>query len=701
MGDSTRTSKAKTRIEDKVSRNGFESLLFFRCRFVVRNHVGRFHDARYQTRERDEKDVYGTRVQSRVAECALDLVCHQSFMATLPVHFSSSKLFRRCYSTCRVPDTVSSRLRTPQRSIPSSSKPLRISTQGSALFTQHYGISSSFRTCRYVSSPLSDVTTRNRRYLATSTFEDDSDAPWGDRAKNTRAKYDHRQKKSKSAKGRAFKDVVGYGEMLHGVEAGLSPARAMRKARKLQPKPFSGKVAMYFANTSTEPERIITEETLESMPAPNTVRTVKSIRVTSGMLGTSSTDGLVDYITDMQKTASAEAIQHHMSKLIKTAEREEAPIAALKPQVKSVDRPETMLVEEEPVVEDLDEEYDEEMYEEMDDDDDEQVEKKEKSGEKPYRPIRIRPEEDLEYMSPATQEAVKKVRKMFQGSLTWCQPLAGEITEYFEAQRQRKATIPSQRAALTSATAMSVRSILSQTANAQSAAELGEKKAKNKSLAKIQPKAFFDASKISELATSDYAKSKRAGSEMQGLLKDVINLPQICVVGRSNVGKSSLLNAIMGPKFDKLRVSKTPGRTQMVQMLTVSEKLVVVDMPGYGFAAASPAARKAMEQRIGEYLTSRLPRRVFMLIDARRGIGKSDVRLADSLEQLKIVYQVVLTKIDKVTNIEQAALVEKNVADWISRRSCAMPQIIKTSSKLGSGLDQLRLAIYLACGFQL
>ena len=734
MSQDTRSSESQTGVDDEVSRNSFEYFLLFRRRLIVRNLAGRLHATVWNKKGRGcEWDKHPT-LSGPGASLSPPFPCPQFFMATLTYHFTSAHLYQRCRKSPLVSSSTSSSLHAATRIVPTFGKPSLGSFTNSSRST--FRISSRV----FIGSSLRVVSgvTRSeacwRRHFATSSSEGDSEAPWGDRAAQTRSRYLKNQKKSRSAKGRAFKDVVGYGDMVAGVEAGLSPARAMRKARKLQPKPFCGKVAMYFANTSTEPLPVITQETLESMPSPNSIRTVKSIRVSSDVLGSNSTNTLIDYVTEMQQnpTSTPESIQRQMSKMIQTAKEASVSLSVLQASqqqqkqqlqlqsqhqeqqrhhVSSSLSPSSSNAEHRKIAEDVnvrdmfvakeeEEEEEDAIFDDAQDDLMELDSESSSSGVSPsYRPIRINPEEDIEFMSPQTREAVTKVRKVFQGSLTWCQPIPGEITDFFEQQRQRKATLPSQRSALTSATASSVRTILAQ--STASHVDLGLKKGKAKALSKLEPKRFFDISKLNELGSTGYTKTKRSGSETQGLLKDVINLPQVCVVGRSNVGKSSLLNSIMGPKFDKLRVSRTPGRTQLVQMLTVSEKLVVVDMPGYGYAAASPSARKAMEQRIGEYLTSRLPKRVFMLIDARRGVGKSDARLADSLEQLKLVYQIVLTKIDKVTNVEQAALVEKNIASWISRRSCAMPQIIKTSSKERSGLDQLRLAIYLACGFEL
>lgn len=592
--------------------------------------------------------------------------------------------------------------------------------------------------------------TAHARFYSTRRSYDDSTAGMGERASKTHSRFSKNKKKRKDAAGRAFKDVQGYGDMLHGLDAGLNTARAMRKAKKMQPKPFTGKVAMYFANTSTAPDPVITEENLESMPKPNTIRTVKAVRVDRNVIGSESTDALVDYISEKKKTMTPAAIQRDVERLTLTgqalptlqrkgdinnnksldeffgeivpqSEDDETAVGQLEKanaleKTRAFKQQASVISEEE--AEEVGETVDSELVAEEEDDndvwygDEEEGEMDGIGGDADYAPKRLSPDDnsDLDELTPATRQAMLKVRSLFQGSLSFYQPPDGELALYVAMQQEKKKSISSQRAALTSANAVSVRNILSNTKTQDSVVGLseqerkaivGEKQKVPKSAKHVQPKAFFDYSQIQTLASREWSKSKRAGKELNTPLKEVAGLPQICVVGRSNVGKSSLLNCIMGPKFKSLRVSKTPGRTQNVQMLVVNEKFVVADTPGYGYAAATPKARKEMEHRIGEYLTSRLPRRVYMLIDARRGLGNADIRLADSLEQLHIVYQLVLTKIDKKQSREQEALIERNLQQWVSRRGCAMNDIIKTSSKDRSGIDQFRLSIFLACGFKL
>jgi GTP-binding protein len=494
-----------------------------------------------------------------------------------------------------------------------------------------------------------------------------------DRGSKTRSRYASKDKKNKNAKGRAFRDVVGYGGMIPALEAGLKPARAMRKAKKLEPKPFSGKVAMYYANTSDTPYQEVTEATMPNLPKPNEIRTVQSLRASSDVIGSESTEKMVDFVVGRQEGVTPRQLKHQFETAITKGQFAEP-------------HPSTPFTTPAAPSDDATEEYE-------DFDADQDIEE--------YAPRHIAPDDDSDLvgLSPTTRDAVTKVRHLFRGTLSFYQPLPGEISEFMAQKAEKLAQIPSQRTALTSATATSVRSILN--GKKDGVAPSTDMGVKLKPIRGIQAKSFFDAGKILDLASSEFVKAKRSGKEPTTPLKQLMALPQICVVGRSNVGKSSLLSAIMGPNFKKLRVSKTPGRTQDLHMVVVSEKLAVVDMPGYGYAAASPAARKEMEARIGEYLSSKLPSRVFLLIDARRGLGNSDIRLADSLEKLHLVYQIVLTKCDKISNHEKRALTHKNITDWLRRRPCGMPEVLETSSKDRTGLDQLRVAIYLACGIKL
>ncbi len=131
-------------------------------------------------------------------------------------------------------------------------------------------------------------------------------------------------------------------------------------------------------------------------------------------------------------------------------------------------------------------------------------------------------------------------------------------------------------------------------------------------------------------------------------------VPEFAFVGRSNVGKSTLINSLTGIK-NLARVSKTPGRTQQINFFSVDEKLILVDLPGYGYATVSRQLRKSWDSVIYSYLCERSQLRcVFMLIDARRGVMDSDISVLQLLNKHAIPCQVVLTKCDTVNDIDAA-----------------------------------------------
>lgn len=173
---------------------------------------------------------------------------------------------------------------------------------------------------------------------------------------------------------------------------------------------------------------------------------------------------------------------------------------------------------------------------------------------------------------------------------------------------------------------------------------------------------------------------------------------EIAFAGRSNVGKSSLINALVGQNA-LARTSNTPGRTQELNFFHVPSDegpgtgLVVVDMPGYGFAAAPEAKVKAWTKVIHDYLRGRQNlARVYVLIDARHGIKPVDVEVLDELGKAAVSYQVVLTKADQISD---AALVKLRAAtlEALKTRAAAFPEVIATSSRKGEGIPELRAAI--------
>jgi GTP-binding protein len=170
--------------------------------------------------------------------------------------------------------------------------------------------------------------------------------------------------------------------------------------------------------------------------------------------------------------------------------------------------------------------------------------------------------------------------------------------------------------------------------------------------------------------------------------------PEIAFAGRSNVGKSSLINALTG-RTSLARVSVTPGRTRELNFFTLGKNraLYVVDMPGYGYARASKAAIKAWTRLIGDYLKGRRElKRVFLLIDARHGIKPNDEETMKLLDEAAVSYQVVLTKADKPKAAELEA-VQTKVASALAKHPAAYPQILTSSARMGSGIKELRVAI--------
>lgn len=173
---------------------------------------------------------------------------------------------------------------------------------------------------------------------------------------------------------------------------------------------------------------------------------------------------------------------------------------------------------------------------------------------------------------------------------------------------------------------------------------------------------------------------------------------EIAFAGRSNVGKSSLINALVGHK-GLARTSNTPGRTQELNYFvpdgfagTVDDlpPLALVDMPGYGFAEAPKAQVDQWTKLIFDYLRGRTTlKRVYVLIDARHGIKKNDGDVLTLLDKAAVSYQIVLTKIDKIKPAELQKLID-NTHKVIVKRPAAFPHIIATSSEKGIGLDDLR-----------
>nr|WP_245499764.1 ribosome biogenesis GTP-binding protein YihA/YsxC [Tepidamorphus gemmatus] len=169
--------------------------------------------------------------------------------------------------------------------------------------------------------------------------------------------------------------------------------------------------------------------------------------------------------------------------------------------------------------------------------------------------------------------------------------------------------------------------------------------------------------------------------------------PEVAFAGRSNVGKSSLLNALTGRR-NLARTSNTPGRTQEINVFeSEGIALRLIDMPGYGFAQAPKGKVDAWTALIHRYLQGRPNlRRVFLLIDSRHGLKAVDEQIMERLDKAAVSYQAVLTKIDKIATAAQADVLAATAAR-LAMHPAAFPTIIATSSQKGTGIDILRAEI--------
>jgi GTP-binding protein len=171
-----------------------------------------------------------------------------------------------------------------------------------------------------------------------------------------------------------------------------------------------------------------------------------------------------------------------------------------------------------------------------------------------------------------------------------------------------------------------------------------------------------------------------------------VSLPEICFAGRSNVGKSSLVNALTGRRM-LARTSQTPGRTRQLIFFALANRLQLVDLPGYGYAAAPKADIKAWTGLTRKFLAGRPSlQRVFLLIDSRRGVGRADEDIMDLLDEAAVSWAVVLTKSDKLKPAQIDKIV-KDTSVTISRHVAAYPEIFTTSSETKDGIEYLRAHI--------
>ena len=175
------------------------------------------------------------------------------------------------------------------------------------------------------------------------------------------------------------------------------------------------------------------------------------------------------------------------------------------------------------------------------------------------------------------------------------------------------------------------------------------------------------------------------------------DLPEVAFAGRSNVGKSSLINGLVG--MHKLaRASNEPGRTREVNFFDLDGKMRLVDLPGYGWAKASKGEVKRFQNLGRDYLRGRVTlKRVYLLIDSRHGLKKVDDEALDALDEAAVSYQIVLTKADKLKKGEAEEMGEKTLKA-VSKRPAAYPFVAVTSAEKGHGIPELRAEIMRTTG---
>lgn len=173
-----------------------------------------------------------------------------------------------------------------------------------------------------------------------------------------------------------------------------------------------------------------------------------------------------------------------------------------------------------------------------------------------------------------------------------------------------------------------------------------------------------------------------------------VNLSEVAFIGRSNVGKSSLINTLVGSEV--CRVSKTPGRTQQINFFETdlsSKRFIIADLPGYGYAAVSQQMRNDWNQLISGYLQNRKNlKRIFLLIDSRHGIKKNDEEIMKILDHICLQYQLVLTKTDKIKSRQEKIDYESTLSTItasLNQHPAAFPQILQTSAETTFGMSDL------------
>ena len=172
----------------------------------------------------------------------------------------------------------------------------------------------------------------------------------------------------------------------------------------------------------------------------------------------------------------------------------------------------------------------------------------------------------------------------------------------------------------------------------------------------------------------------------------ITNLPEIAFAGRSNVGKSSLVNALTGRKT-LARTSNTPGRTQQINLFALDERLMMADLPGYGFAKAPKTEVDRWVRVMTAYLKGRQPlRRCCLLVDSRHGLKASDKNAMTMMDKAAVSYQVILTKCDKIKPETLKKLEQTTLAD-LAKHPAAFPSLHRTSSVSSLGIPELKAAL--------
>lgn len=173
-------------------------------------------------------------------------------------------------------------------------------------------------------------------------------------------------------------------------------------------------------------------------------------------------------------------------------------------------------------------------------------------------------------------------------------------------------------------------------------------------------------------------------------------LPEVAFAGRSNVGKSSLINGLFESK-SVAKTSNTPGRTQQLNYFNVNSAFLLVDMPGYGFAKVPKHIADDWKRLIKDYIVSRSNlKRIYILVDARHGLKNNDLDFMSTLNEIGLSYQIILTKTDKI-NKDALSLLVENINEIIKKHGAAYPFVLMTSSKKRFGIDSVRAEIVQLC----